>query len=334
MTSSPLPLPKRAPRAVIALGRAWRAFLRLIRVVARWVALALLVLVPTLALGCAILWLLPSYFGRPYVGVDRLKAMSDARTAGVAYLVAVGAVTTVLFTARTYRLTREGQVTDRYSKAVEQLGDADGKKLMVRLGGIYALERIATDSARDRSTVVEVLSAFLRVQPDPPLNPKGDHEPEQDALVAAQVLGRLPNGGGKRGRLSHARLQRFYLHGLNLGGVDLFNAQLQGSDLGFTSLRQAFLRHADMSGCNLLGTDLADADLTFAKLELAFTYLPESRRAARLGTNFSGAKLEGVRLQGADLRLAVGLTQAQLDTAHGDQDTQLPGNLSRPGTWV
>jgi hypothetical protein len=47
---------------------------------------------------------------------------------------------------RTHELTEQGQVTDRYTKAIEQLGS---KELDVRIGGIYALERIARDSAKD-----------------------------------------------------------------------------------------------------------------------------------------------------------------------------------------
>ena len=57
-------------------------------------------------------------------------------------------------------LSKQGQLTDRFSKAVEQLGNKDS--LEVRLGGIYALERIARDSARDHPTVMEVLSAYVR----------------------------------------------------------------------------------------------------------------------------------------------------------------------------
>jgi hypothetical protein len=62
---------------------------------------------------------------------------------------------------RSEELTREGQITDRYTKAVEQLGNDKGQ-LGVTLGGIYALERIAKDSERDHPTVMEVLSAFVR----------------------------------------------------------------------------------------------------------------------------------------------------------------------------
>ena len=71
-------------------------------------------------------------------------------------LFAAGAL---VFTARNFTLSREGQVTDRYTKAIEQLGS---DKLDVRIGGIYALERVARDSARDHPTVMEVLTAFIR----------------------------------------------------------------------------------------------------------------------------------------------------------------------------
>jgi hypothetical protein len=68
------------------------------------------------------------------------------------------------------RLAREGQITERFTRAIDQLGatdEANNKKLEIRLGGIYALERIAGDSlamedspGRDYSTVMEVLTAY------------------------------------------------------------------------------------------------------------------------------------------------------------------------------
>jgi hypothetical protein len=48
-------------------------------------------------------------------------------------------------TNKNLELTKEGQVTDRFTKAIEQLGATDDKgkpKLELRLGGIYALERM------------------------------------------------------------------------------------------------------------------------------------------------------------------------------------------------
>src|SRR5215204_2980857 len=64
---------------------------------------------------------------------------------------------------RTLETQQDQQVTERFTQAIDQLGATDDKgkrKLEIRLGGIYALERIARDSPkRDYSTVMEVLTA-------------------------------------------------------------------------------------------------------------------------------------------------------------------------------
>jgi uncharacterized protein YjbI with pentapeptide repeats len=51
------------------------------------------------------------------------------------------------------------RITESFSKAIEQLGS---DKLEVRLGGIYALERISKESDDDYWTVIENLTAFVR----------------------------------------------------------------------------------------------------------------------------------------------------------------------------
>ena len=61
---------------------------------------------------------------------------------------------------------QDQQVTERFTRAIDQLGamDDQGKKrLEIRLGGIYALERIARDSPEmDYMTVMEALTAYIR----------------------------------------------------------------------------------------------------------------------------------------------------------------------------
>src|SRR5215813_2164012 len=57
--------------------------------------------------------------------------------------VLVGALATVLVGIVNYREARSGQVTDRLTRAVEQLGSSNPQ---VRMGAIYALEQIAYDS--------------------------------------------------------------------------------------------------------------------------------------------------------------------------------------------
>ncbi|MEV6603451.1 pentapeptide repeat-containing protein [Kutzneria sp. NPDC051319] len=51
-------------------------------------------------------------------------------------------------------------VTEQYTKAVEQLGS---EKAPVRLGALYALERLARDNEELRQTVVNVACAYLRM---------------------------------------------------------------------------------------------------------------------------------------------------------------------------
>jgi hypothetical protein len=90
---------------------------------------------------------------------NRLKAENDLRTTLVQALGGTILLVGLYFTARNVGLTREGQITERFTKAITQLGD---KNLDVRLGGIYALERIARESAKDYGPIMEVLTAFLR----------------------------------------------------------------------------------------------------------------------------------------------------------------------------
>src|SRR5262249_48133896 len=66
---------------------------------------------------------------------------------------------TVRLSEKTLRVSEDRQVTERFTRAVEQLGHPS---LQVRLGGIYGLERIANDSPRDLWPVIDILSAYVR----------------------------------------------------------------------------------------------------------------------------------------------------------------------------
>lgn len=62
-------------------------------------------------------------------------------------------------TRKELQIGEQGQITNRFNAAVRNLGSESRD---VRLGGIYGLERIMQDSARDHPTVVSVLSAYVR----------------------------------------------------------------------------------------------------------------------------------------------------------------------------
>jgi len=77
--------------------------------------------------------------------------------------------------------TQEKQITERFSKAVEQLGNEES--ITVRLGAIYSLERIAKDSKDDHWTIMEVLTAFIREKSND--NREPDAKISQDIAVIA-----------------------------------------------------------------------------------------------------------------------------------------------------
>ena len=56
-------------------------------------------------------------------------------------------------------LMQSGQITDRFMRAIEQLGNSSSQ---VRIGAIFALERIARESPPDRPHIVSTLAALVR----------------------------------------------------------------------------------------------------------------------------------------------------------------------------
>ena len=157
-----------------------------------------------------VLWVLPALLTRhPSAGMsatERLKAADDVRRSLVALAVAVGAAATVWYTARAFRLNGEGQVTERYTRAVDQIGSGG---LEVRIGGIYALERIGRDSVSDRRTVIYVLGAMVRHRSKDGRD--SGEAPAEDVYAALRVISRLARGTDVS---------------VNLQGADLRNARL------------------------------------------------------------------------------------------------------------
>ncbi len=87
--------------------------------------------------------------------------------------------------ARQGRAAIGGYITDRYSKAVEQLGNSDS--LHVRLGGIYALAHVGRDNARYRDTVLDVLCAFIRTHKPEGIGPDNEWIEKVDAEAVKDV---------------------------------------------------------------------------------------------------------------------------------------------------
>ncbi|WP_091219871.1 pentapeptide repeat-containing protein [Geodermatophilus siccatus] len=233
-----------------------------------------------------VVWVLPSVLTRhPQLDnpAERHKAVTDTRTGLVAMLAAIGAAGGLAYTARTYRLgqenhrlsqetyrlSREGHITDRFSKAVKQLGN---EKIEVRLGGIYALERLMHDNPADQPTIMETLAAFVRqhaphssrpvllARGTPPPAP---YHPAEDVQAVLTVLGRRhPVDGERPIDLSRTNLTGANLLGANLIGADLFGATLTGANLYEATLTSANLYEATLTDRSLTDKQLATAENT------------------------------------------------------------------------
>ncbi|WP_405491411.1 pentapeptide repeat-containing protein [Streptomyces sp. NBC_00096] len=206
-------------------------------------------------------------------------------------------------------LTREGQVTDRYVEAIKLLS---GDHPTQRLGGIYSLERIMRDSAKDHTTVVAVLAGFIRQHARLPEGGGPGSGPVTEEIQAAlTVLGRRP----AREEPTRLDLRRTNLPGADLTGARFGRARLADCDLSHADLRDADLENAWLPGADLTGSFLTKAVLSRANL----------RGAGLDGAVISGARLRDTDLRGTDLRRAKGYGGAeQLGTALTDATTALP----------
>ncbi|WP_433799969.1 pentapeptide repeat-containing protein [Actinomycetospora sp. CA-084318] len=246
----------------------------------------------------------------------RAQAVVTTRASVLAALAGLGALITIAInyrnfllnartlatTQETFRVAERGHLTDRYSKAIEQLGH---ESIAIRLGGIYALQQLAVDTGRDsdQATVVEVLSAFVRLnlrdgaiaKSDGPATAAAPHrvdngrdsrtsiEPRADVLAAISVLAQLLVRGDV--------VDRAHFNGLDFGGLDLSNCRLAGGSLTRVTLKDVDLFGADLTDIDLTRADLARADL--ARADLAFANLA--------GANLSGADLLDAKLTDATL---------------------------------
>ncbi len=218
---------------------------------------------------------------------------------------------------RTLELTEQGQVTDRYTRAVEQLGS---DRLDVRIGGIYALERIALDSPRDHPTVIEVLAAFVRehsfeLAQHPLVIGGTEQKIRADVEAAMSTLGRL-NGeyGVKEINLGGVNLHRGNLNAINLSGSNMIGATATHAFLNRANLEEATLFRSDLSGAFLSRANLKRANLVGAVLTGATLSYSDLSGAELRGAVLTDAKLSYADLSGAELRGAV-LTGADASDA-------------------
>jgi uncharacterized protein YjbI with pentapeptide repeats len=258
---------------------------------------------------------------------DRIRLENELRTSNIQMVGGFLVLGGLFFGYRNLKTLQDGQLTERFTRAVDQLGNND---FSIRLGGFLSLEGIARESKRDHRAVMELLSAYAQAHSND-LARRGDiqavmrvigrrnvkHDEssgtlnldgvnlsdldlrkanyEQVSFVRARFSG---------AKLAEARFDRADLHACDFDRAELWHAvfdkaNLSRASFSQASLFQAKLRDADLSGAVLKGASLWKSDLT----KTNFT-------GARLGGSFLlQATLKGTNIRGADLSGAVVLLQ-------------------------
>jgi uncharacterized protein YjbI with pentapeptide repeats len=263
-------------------------------------------------------------------GVDRVNAINDVRQTLAQIVGGCIVVAGALATWKQLQLNRDVQVTDRYAKAIEQLGN---EAAHVRLGAIYALDRIARDSSQDRDRIRQVLAAYVRglssqtqtedmsnrnmqapftssrcwADVDAAMSVLGEQKSENDArplnLVGANLRGanlrflHLEFADLTKADLGEADLRDAFLIGARLERVMLQSANLSRANLSDAVLKDSNLEGVTacegvLTGADLTRADLVHADLSDARLD----------RATLVEASLTHARLSGADLRAADMR--------------------------------
>ena len=228
-------------------------------------------------------------------------------------------------------LTREGQVTDRFNRAIDALGDKSN--LSKRLGGIYSLERISLESKADYWTIIEVLTAYVRengswskaqepgTSSAPPENEavinilrrrNWSNETEdqiinlQGANLAAMDLRSMILNGARfsRASLSQANLEQAKLIKAQFDDADLGGAQLMSANITGARFHKSDLRHANLSGAILSHTFFQQSDSRNAQFVNCELIENQFHSANLANASFDSASLTNVAFGSADLREA------------------------------
>lgn len=285
---------------------------------------------------------LPSEEARIQLQQAQDQLAGNARSAVLQGLAGLVVVVGAAATWWQVHISREGQITDRFSKAVGHLGS---QNVIVRIGGIYALERIGKNSATDRDHILFLLGAFVRNRAPWPVD-ASDRPPHQPPRRRRSLPWTVKNRKGRSspfppvdwrlpwmrvraadiqaamgalGRLPRSRDEPV----ISLSRVDLRSLALRGSGFNGARFRHTNLARAVLEGVWLEHSDLTGTDLRYARLSGAHLAAAIFRSATLQAANLRKADLSHADLRGADLSGA-DLDGATLTGAQADENTIWP----------
>ena len=184
------------------------------------------------------------------------------------------------------RHSSDGEPMPPVSDSIPHIAaDLANEQLVVRIGAVHSLDRLARWDPEWKPAVLEIFAAFLRDKLGAP------EAPMESARM--HILG--------GGRVQHNQEVRYSpTDPAAMTALTLFLAIPKSGEGGRLHLGSLDLRDHDLTGAHFEGVDLS-------------------------GSHLGGASVEEAHFEGADLSNVIGLSQAALGQAHVDAKTLLPG---------
>lgn len=206
----------------------------------------------------------------------------------------------ILASERQAAAFEDGQITERFSRSIEQLGSVDekgNKNIEIRVGGIYALERISKNSEKDFWPIMEILTSYLRevslkdkefIEAKVKDETLGLYEKVLSAEIQAAitVIGRRDITYEKKNKI----------------GIHLAGSYLPYSIIYQPNFQDAIMSHVNFSKSLIYNANFEETLLNRSNFKGAYAFDANFKNASLTAANFEDTTISGSSFRGADLK--------------------------------
>lgn len=241
------------------------------------------------------------------------------------------------------QIDRETYYTTIFAKSVELMGlvreskraTADGNEITLsvpniesRLGALYSLERLLSESVRDQRAIIETICPYIRenssleIAQDETeaahfLLTKSSPKPTRraDVQAALTIIGRRPEIIRARAEreewridLRNANLMAYDFSNLNYDNARFDNSCLNAANMSGGSFIGCVFKNTGMRAANMTATIFQEADFDHCDLHGAEIEASDFSSAKFVNTDLRAAKVISFNIKGADLENAFGVS--------------------------
>ncbi|WP_080688003.1 pentapeptide repeat-containing protein [Candidatus Synechococcus spongiarum] len=224
--------------------------------------------------------------------------------------------------------------TDIFTKSIELLGD---EKAAVRQGGIYSLGKIAKDDTRLHSTIMKIMTSYIREKSYENFHKQLEQDKSPDN--EKRLIKKLRNESSPSDIdaaidvIRERKVENIKQDDKKSFQFDLSSSRIFSADLSFIELRSTNMSDSMVQKCCFDQSILSDSSFVSSDLQESTFVKAILKNCEFKDTNFcdcdfKDCDLSGSKFEKCDLTDAKNLTQEQINSATVDQDTKLPEGRS------